>query len=67
MLELATALGELGGKPVTQCLEARRAGDIRDSRANISPIEKELGYRVFVDWNEGLRRTLDYYTSMSPK
>jgi len=67
VLELATALGELGGKPVTQCLEARRAGDIRDSRANISPIEKELGYRVFVDWNEGLRRTLDYYTSMSPK
>jgi nucleoside-diphosphate-sugar epimerase len=63
VLELADALAELTGAPVAQCLEASRVGDIRDSRANVGPIERELGYRVLVSWKEGLRRTLDFYRS----
>lgn len=61
VLELADALAELTGMPIAQCLEASRIGDIRDSRANIRRIERELGHRVLVNWREGLRRTLDYY------
>ena len=63
VLELADALAQLSGRPVTQSLKPSRAGDIRDSRANISAIESELGYRVSVSWKEGLRRTLDSYRS----
>jgi nucleoside-diphosphate-sugar epimerase len=61
VLELAGALAELTGSSVAPCSEASRVGDIRDSRANISAIESELGYRMLVSWKEGLRRTLDYY------
>jgi UDP-N-acetylglucosamine/UDP-N-acetyl-alpha-D-glucosaminouronate 4-epimerase len=61
VIELAAALADLTGSPLAQSLEPSRAGDIRDSRANISAIESELGYRVLVSWKEGLRRTLDSY------
>lgn len=61
VLELADALAELSGKPLAQSQKPSRVGDIRDSRANISAIESELGYRVLVNWKEGLRRTLDCY------
>jgi UDP-glucose 4-epimerase len=61
VLELAGALAELTGSSVAPCSEANRLGDIRDSRADISAIERELGYRVLVGWKEGLRRTLDSY------
>jgi UDP-glucose 4-epimerase len=61
VIELAGALGDLTGSPLIQSLEPSRVGDIRDSRANISAIESELGYRVSVGWKEGLRRTLDSY------
>jgi len=61
VLELAGALAELTGSFIAPCSEASRVGDIRDSRADISVIERELGYRVLVNWKEGLQRTLDSY------
>jgi UDP-glucose 4-epimerase len=65
VLELARALAELSGRPLAQSLKPGRVGDIRDSRANVSAIESELGYRVAVGWKEGLRRTLDSYRSQT--
>jgi UDP-glucose 4-epimerase len=38
-----------------------RAGDIRDSQAEISAAVKDLGYRPQFSLEEGLRRTLDWY------
>jgi nucleoside-diphosphate-sugar epimerase len=38
-----------------------RAGDIRDSLADISLAERLLGYRPTVDFREGLRRTVAWY------
>ncbi len=40
-----------------------RAGDIRDSLANISLAEELLGYQPQVDFREGLRRTVEWYRS----
>jgi len=65
VIELASALGDLTGSPLAQSLETSRFADIRDSRADISAIESELGYRVSVGWKEGLRRTLDSYRSQT--
>ena len=49
-------------------IEARHAdprpGDVRDSQADISKIEKDLGYRTVVDFEEGLRRTTAYYQQL---
>jgi len=38
-----------------------RAGDIRDSLADISLAEDLLGYKPQVDFREGLRRTVEWY------
>lgn len=38
-----------------------RTGDIRDSQADISLARKTLGYQPLVQFEEGLRRTWDWY------
>jgi UDP-N-acetylglucosamine/UDP-N-acetyl-alpha-D-glucosaminouronate 4-epimerase len=38
-----------------------RAGDVKHSLADLSRIEKNLGYKPAVDFEEGLRRTVDWY------
>lgn len=38
-----------------------RAGDIRDSMADIRRAQDLLGYKPIVDFREGLRRTVDWY------
>jgi nucleoside-diphosphate-sugar epimerase len=37
-----------------------RAGDIRDSWADLGKAERLLGYRPQIDLEEGLRRTVDF-------
>jgi nucleoside-diphosphate-sugar epimerase len=38
-----------------------RAGDVRDSQADISKAERLLGYEPTVSFEEGLRRTVEWY------
>jgi nucleoside-diphosphate-sugar epimerase len=38
-----------------------REGDIKHSLADISRAEKHLGYKVLVRFEEGLRRTVEWY------
>jgi nucleoside-diphosphate-sugar epimerase len=38
-----------------------RGGDIKHSLADISQAEKHLGYKAKVDFEEGLRRTVEWY------
>jgi nucleoside-diphosphate-sugar epimerase len=40
---------------------AERGGDIKHSLADISRAEQSLGYRPTVDFEEGLRRTVEWY------
>jgi UDP-glucose 4-epimerase len=44
---------------------AERGGDIKHSLADISQAEQCLGYKPTVDFEEGLRRTVDWYRSQS--
>ena len=44
-----------------------RAGDIKHSLADISAAENALGYKVSVDFKEGLARTVAWYRKMMPK
>jgi UDP-glucose 4-epimerase len=41
-----------------------RAGDVKDSWADISATERELGYQPQVGLTEGLQRTIDYYAKV---
>ena len=38
-----------------------RAGDVRHSLADLSHTEKQLGYKPVVNFEEGLRRTVEWY------
>jgi UDP-glucose 4-epimerase len=40
---------------------AERAGDIKHSLADISRAQQKLGYQPLVNFEEGLRRTVDWY------
>jgi UDP-glucose 4-epimerase len=55
--QLADAIGRILGKPVERHGEAPRAGDIRDSWADVSAARDVLGYKPSVSLDEGLRLT----------
>ena len=54
-------LEKITGKTVTARYEPPRNGDIRDSQADISLARKTLGYEPSVLFEEGLRRTWEWY------
>jgi len=63
LLELLARLKEILGSDIEPVHEAARAGDVRDSQASIEAAEQAFGYRVSVDFDEGVRRTVDWYRS----
>ena len=54
-------LAELAGYKGKPKYEDERAGDIRDSLADIGLAKELLGYEPQVDFREGLRRTVEWY------
>jgi UDP-glucose 4-epimerase len=58
--EILCELTGYGGRPA---YAAERAGDIRDSLADIGRARELLGYAPVVDFREGLRRTVEWYRS----
>jgi UDP-glucose 4-epimerase len=54
-------LCELTGYTGKPAYAEERAGDIRDSLADIRLAGELLGYRPLVDFREGLRRTVEWY------
>lgn len=60
-------LCELTGYKGQPAFAPPRAGDIRDSLADIARAEDLLGYRAIVGFREGLRRTVDWYRSNQAK
>ncbi|HEX9759421.1 MAG TPA: NAD-dependent epimerase/dehydratase family protein, partial [Candidatus Acidoferrales bacterium] len=56
-------LGKIAGKTVKAQYDPPRTGDIRDSLADIAAARQLLGYEPRVNFEEGLRRTFDWYRS----
>jgi len=61
LIELLDRLKELIGSEIEAAHEPSRAGDVRDSQASIEAAQQALGYRVSVGFEEGLRKTVDWY------
>jgi len=59
--EIFKILRELTGYQDQPIYAPTRAGDIRDSLADIRLAQELLGYKPTVDFREGLRRTVDWY------
>jgi nucleoside-diphosphate-sugar epimerase len=57
--QLADTIGSILGKPVERRFEPPRAGDIRDSWADIGAARETLGYEPSVDLAAGLELTVE--------
>lgn len=59
LLDLVALLNEVLGTEIEPEFAPPRAGDVKHSLADISLAERALGYRVEVDFKEGLARTVE--------
>ena len=59
--QLAQALQRLLGTNLVPQFAESRAGDVRDSLADIGLARQVLGYEPRISFEEGLRRTVDWY------
>lgn len=64
LLQLVDAINEALGTSIEPIFEEARAGDVRESLADISVARSVLGYEPKVDFREGLRRSIEYYLSL---
>src|SRR6187399_1171566 len=58
--ELLRTMNRIVGTDLTARYAEGRAGDVRDSQADISKARRLLGFEPIVQLEEGLRRTLDW-------
>jgi nucleoside-diphosphate-sugar epimerase len=63
--KLFEEMKKLVGADVTPTYAEGRAGDVRDSQADISKARDLLGYTPLVSFEDGLRQTLDWYRTVS--
>jgi UDP-glucose 4-epimerase len=63
LLELVAGINDVLGTHIKPVFEPARAGDVRESLADISLAKKLLNYEPTVGFEEGLRQTVDYYRS----
>jgi UDP-glucose 4-epimerase len=61
LLRLVELLNELLGTSIEPHFEPPRTGDIRHSMADVTRAAHRLGYEPPVTFEEGLRRSIDYY------
>ena len=61
--QLFAAIRTLTGANVEPAYADPRPGDVRDSQADITKAKQLLGYAPSVTFEEGLRRTLEWYES----
>jgi UDP-glucose 4-epimerase len=61
LIQLLGAIGDSVGVVPNPVFEPTRAGDVRDSEADITVARERLGYEVQVAFEEGVRRTVEWY------
>jgi UDP-glucose 4-epimerase len=67
LLELIAVLNQLLGTSVKPLHAPPRAGDVRESLADITQARTRLGYEPQITFEEGLRRSIDYYRQIAQK
>ena len=63
--DLFRSIAKITSATVQPVYAPERAGDVRDSQADITRAEQLLGYRPFVGLDEGLERTIAWYRTAS--
>jgi UDP-glucose 4-epimerase len=67
LLDLVAAINRVLGTKIEPIFDPPRVGDVRDSLADISAARKLLGYKPTIDFDEGLRRSIEYYRQLAAK
>src|SRR5947209_1876420 len=67
LLELLASLNRLLNTRVEPIFAPPRAGDVRESLADITLARQHLNYEPQVRFDEGLRRSIDYYVGLVAK
>jgi UDP-glucose 4-epimerase len=65
LLDLVQLINQALGTNIAPRHETPRAGDVRDSCADISLIQSQLGYRPRIDLQEGLSRTIAWFRNQA--
>ncbi len=65
LLTLLAALNQFLELNIHPVHEPARVGDVRESLADITLARKLLGYETQVDFDEGIRRSIDFYRSIA--
>ncbi len=63
LLDLIRLLEALVGHPITPVHEPARPGDVKHSLASIDEARQGLGYEPLIDLEEGLRRTIAWFSA----
>jgi UDP-glucose 4-epimerase len=67
LLQMLDALNRLLGTSVKPRFAPARVGDVRESLADITLARQLLGYEPQIAFEEGLRRSIDYYRTLVGK
>lgn len=65
LLELIESINRVLGTKIEPIFADARAGDVRDSLADITAARETLSYEPTIDFDEGLRRSIEYYRSLA--
>jgi len=65
LLDILGIVYGLAGKRVDPRFEPGRAGDVRDSLADISRARESLGYDPKVPFREGMEKTFDWFRGLA--
>jgi nucleoside-diphosphate-sugar epimerase len=64
--QLFETMRRLIGGEIKPQYASDRPGDVRDSQADLTRAREILGYQPLVSFEEGLRRTVDWYRTLKP-
>ena len=60
-MELVETLNKIIGKNIKPRFLDPRPGDVFKTHADISKIQKKLGYKPLVNFENGLQKTVEYF------
>ena len=63
LLDIVSRLERLLGRPLERRHTPSRAGDVPHTLADVDKAKRLMGYTALVDFDEGLRRTVDFFRS----
>ncbi|MDI6760706.1 MAG: SDR family oxidoreductase [Candidatus Brocadiaceae bacterium] len=61
ILDLLKTVEKIIGKPISYTCSEARKGDVRRTLADVSLVEKLLGYKVSIGFEEGLEKTAEWF------